>query len=446
MNEDFFTPSVSKIIRGLRRVYLTHKKCPTVRQLIDIIIPKICKDDESQIEECIDTIQEAEYCELPTKTDEFYDWLQDETQRFIKRSTLEHALVKCVELMEKDKIDEAIDLITKANNVSFDDDLGHDYWEDAEERMEFLKNPGTIIDTGLPTLNRAIGGGWRNKSLVVIGAATNVGKTLILGHITHNLVEQGYNGLYITLEINEHILANRIDANMSDIGMSELDDDVDTLMNRILEKKKTRDQLVASEPDRYKPYGRLIIKEYPPSTLNSNQIISFVRELQLKRNNFKPDFICVDYIGLMGPNGKVFSDNTYGKLKTVSEELRAVACMMNIPVFTAVQVNRDGYDSSYVGLSKTADSIGIPQTADLMIMVCRDQEADSSNIMYWNVAKSRTSKNGAQFTTTVDYEHMRIVDDDINNRANQSEEAAIKAARALSELRKRKQEESNAST
>jgi hypothetical protein len=226
------------------------------------------------------------------------------------------------------------------------------------------------------------------------------------------MIDQGLNGLYLTLEINEHIFSNRIDANLSNMKMSELPYNVDELHDRIIQRKKEKDQLHKEDPDHNKPFGRLIIKEYPPGTVNANQILALVRDLELRRGKFKPDFIAVDYLGLMVPNGKAFADNTYGKLKTVSEELRAVGCTLGIPIFSAVQVNREGYNSSYVGLEKTSDSLGIPQTADLMIMITRDENSDNSNLMYWNVAKSRFSRNGEQFTIDVDYEHMRLIGDD----------------------------------
>ena len=412
MHEDYFSEEVGRIIKGIKRVYMACKTSPSTKQLMDTIIPKVCKDDDEKIEECIDTLQEAEFADLPTESDGFYDWIVEETKTFIKRSRLEKGLVKCVELIEQNKLTEAVDEIIKANDIIFDDSLGIDYLDDVEKRMEYLRNPGTIINTGINKLNHAIGGGWRPKSLNIFGAATNVGKTLILGDITCRLMNQGYNGLYLTLEINEHILSNRIDANITDMSMSDIPYHVDELYERLVEKKKEREHLHKQDPEHNKPFGRLIVKEYPPGTVNANQILSLVRDLELRKGRFKPDFLVVDYLGLMIPNGKAFSDNTYGKLKTVAEELRAVGCVLDIPVFSAVQVNREGYNSSYVGLNKTSDSMGIPQSADLMIMISRDDEADQSNLMYWNVAKSRFSRNGEQFTLEVDYDHMKLIGDD----------------------------------
>lgn len=278
-----------------------------------------------------------------------------------------------------------------------------DYFDDIAQRVERMKSPEQVIKTGTPSLDEHIGGGWRRKMLGIFGAATNVGKTLILGDAAKKLIEQGLNGLYVSLEINEDILANRIDANLTGIVMSDLSMNPDRLMQDLLEKKRLAE---ASG----QPFGRLIIKEYPPASMSANQLLALVKDLQVKRNGFKPDFIMVDYLGLMIPNGKAFSDNTYGKLKTVAEELRAVAVKLNVPILSAVQVNRSGYEESEIGLEKTSDSMGIPMTADVMIMVSRTEDLAANNQLYYHVAKSRFSKNGSGFLVQVDYDHMRIND------------------------------------
>jgi len=298
--------------------------------------------------------------------------------------------------------------------------------------MEELRNPATVIPSGLTKLDEAIGGGWRNKSLIIFGAATNVGKTLIMGDLTAKLIDRGYNGLYITLEINEHILANRIDANLTETKMSELTDDVDELYRKISSYRSQREEVNKTDPTIPK-IGRFIIKEYAPGYLNANAILSLLRELQLKKN-FKPDFIVVDYIGLMIPNGKSFADNTYGRMKTVSEELRAVSSLHKIPVFSAVQLNREGYKNNDVGLEKTSDSMGIPMSADVMIMVTRDEEGDNNNIMKWHVAKSRWSRNGSKFVIHVDYDYMRLSD----SRETQQESQTKATVEALNEYKLQK--------
>ncbi len=430
----FFAPPVARVVQCVKKFFVLYHRTPTSEQLMKTLLPKLVKDDNEKLEESIDCIHECRQLEM---REDFTQWIEDEAKTFIRIQRISHALTQCIEHLDKGDPETAANMVLKASEIHFDEDLGLDYFEDLEKRMEELRNPALVIPTGHDKLDLAIGGGWRNKSLIMFGAATNVGKTLILGHIAYKLIESGLDGLYITLEINQNILANRIDANLSDIGMGDLSQNVDELMQRILTKKKERDQVSKEDPT-VKPFGRFIIKECPPGFLNANGIAALLRELQLKRN-FRPKFICVDYIGLMVPNGKAFSDNTYGKMKTITEELRAVGVLNDIPIFSAVQVNREGYNTTHVGLEKTSDSMGIAHGADLMIMVSRDENADSENKMYWNVAKSRWSRNGQSFVMAVDYDHMRIVDEE----QSQNEAQTQAVVDAISEYKSRTAAEKN---
>ena len=412
----FFVAPVARIVQCLKRFFAVYHRAPTTEQLMKTLLPKLVKDDQEKLEESIDCLSECRQLEM---REDFAQWIEDESKTFIRIQRISHALTQCLEHLDKGDPETAANMVLKASEIHFDEDLGLDYFEDLEKRMEELRNPALVIPSGHEKLDLAIGGGWRPKSLIMFGAATNVGKTLILGHIAYKLIEQGMDGLYITLEINQNILANRIDANLSDIAMGDLSNNVDELMERVVRKKKEREQASKEDPS-VKPFGRFIIKECPPGFLNANGVNALLRELQLKRG-FRPKFICVDYIGLMVPNGKAFSDNTYGKMKTITEELRAVGVMNNIPIFSAVQVNREGYNTTHVGLEKTSDSMGIAHGADLMIMVSRDENADTENKMYWNVAKSRWSRNGQSFIMSVDYDHMRIVDEEQSTNEAQTQ-------------------------
>jgi len=412
----FFAAPVGRMILCIKRFFTVYHRVPTTEQLMKTLLPKLVKEDQEKLEESIDCLNECRQLEMK---EDFSQWIEDESKTFIRIQRITHALTQCLEHLDKGDPETAANMVLKASEIHFDEDLGLDYFEDLEKRMEELRNPALVIPSGHEKLDLAIGGGWRPKSLIMFGAATNVGKTLILGHIAYKLIEQGMDGLYITLEINQNVLANRIDANLSDIAMSDLSSNVDELMERVIRKRKEREQL-SKEDASVKPFGRFIIKECPPGFLNANGISALLRELQLKRG-FRPKFICVDYIGLMVPNGRAFSDNTYGKMKTITEELRAVGVMNNIPVFSAVQVNREGYNTTHVGLEKTSDSMGIAHGADLMIMVSRDENADTENKMYWNVAKSRWSRNGQSFIMSVDYDHMRIVDEEQSTNEAQTQ-------------------------
>lgn len=410
LESDYFKDNGSKIIKCIKKYYSIYFKAPSVSILIKTLIPKLLKDDKQKIDEVESYLQD---CISLSYEKEDHQWIEDEVKQFIKVNKVKKALVQSVELLEKGDADSAADVVLKASEIDFNDDLGIDYFADLEKRINEFKADSSIIPTGHKILDEAIGGGWRPKSLIVFGAPTNGGKTLILGHISFKLIEMGLNGLYITLEINRNILASRIDVNFTDISSSEYRFKLEDIKSIIQKKVKEREEKSKLDPN-IKPYGRFIIKEACPNAFNANELLSLLKNLQLKRN-FKPDFVCIDYLGLMIPNGKAFSESTYGRLKTVTEEVRQIAMIYNIPVFSAVQVNREGYNTPQIGIEKIADSMGIAHTADLAILVSKDPENDK--VMIWNIAKSRWSKNGEFIEVSVDYDHMRIItNDDIEKK------------------------------
>ncbi|MCS7316931.1 MAG: hypothetical protein NZZ41_01225 [Candidatus Dojkabacteria bacterium] len=404
LEHDFFNDEGSSIFKCIKKYYGMYFKIPSRNVVIKTLLPKLLKNDSEKIEKCEDYFNECLSLEY---TEEDLQFIEDEVKNFIKIRKIKKALLKSVEYLEKGDADSAASIVMKASEVSFDDDLGIDYFGDLHKRIEDMKKSDYIIPSGHKIIDEAIGGGWRPKSLIVFAAPTNGGKTLILGHVSYKLIEQGLNGLYITLEINQNILASRIDVNLSNISTSEYIFKLDEVQKIIEEKVKER-QEKAKIDSSIKPFGTLIIKESFPNVFNANSLISLLKSLQLKKS-FKPDFICIDYLGLMIPNGKAFSESTYGKLKTVTEEVRQVAMMYNIPIFSAVQVNREGYNSTDIGLEKIADSMGVAHGADLIIMVSKSSDEDERNKMYWKIAKSRWSKNDKIIEVSVDYNHMRIV-------------------------------------
>ena len=397
-----FSVEIQPIIKGIQKFYLKNLRTPTVGILIDRVLPIMVKDDPERLAKCEDIVQSAMTIEF--KKNDFYDWLKAETNEFIKKERVIEAMTKVVDMVNKGQVEEAKKILDEAYQINFDENLGLDYFGNLKDRMNRLKTGAHIISTGMKTLDDAIGGGWRNKTLNVFGAGTNVGKTLILSDISFKLISQGLNGLYITLEIYEDSLANRIDANLSNIELSELPSNADFLMKKILEEQQ-------SAIDRGTPFGRLIIKEFPPG-INCNNIVSIIRELNLKQG-FKPDFLVIDYIGLMAPNGKA-AENSFTDLKKVSEQVRGLASMLNIPIFTAQQTNRDSYGLSEIGLESTSESMGIPFTADVMIMCSRTKDMEEENKMYWFIAKSRFSKNNFGFFVNVEYSYMRITESNVS--------------------------------
>lgn len=420
-----FVPELQPVVMAIKQHFMMYTKAPTVESLVEVTLPKLFKGKggAERVQMSKDFIAEALALEIG-KDD--YPWLIDQTITFIKRNALEDAIMVAINEVKEGNMDKAVSLVQEANNLIVDDDLGLDYWEDLDERTERALLGKDVIPTGMEKLDRYLSGGWHKKTLNIFGAATNVGKTLILSDISLKLMLQGLNGLYITLEIYQDLLANRVDANLTETTLSEIPVDATKVMNVLKYLKKDAEK-------KGEPFGRFIIKEAPPNCLNSNGILGLVRELEMKRR-FKPDFIVVDYIGLLGPNSTAFSDNTYGKLKTVAEELRAVACILDLPIFSAVQVNREAYGSRHPGLQNTSDSMGIPMSADVMIMVSRDEDEDGDQsdvtpTMRWFLAKSRVSKNNTAFDVEVEYEYQRIVctDDDGVNTENSISVNAKKA-------------------
>jgi replicative DNA helicase len=427
LKHDYFSADVAPTVLTIKKYFLKTQKLPTIDMICEIYLMKVVNGDTLLKEKAVEAIEEALGIPFEKKEyEEHYDWLCSMTKEWIINKSIENALVSASDLYQKGKPQEAVQKILEASHVNFDEDIGLEYIADLDKRIENLKEKQFIMPTGNKSLDDRIGGGWRPKSLIIFGAATNVGKTLILGAISAQLMQDGYNGLYITLEINDYMLANRIDANLADIALSDIPANADRLKEIITNK-------VEDAKRRGKEVGRLIIKEYPPASISSQNILSIIRELETKRMGFKPDFICVDYVGLMIPNNKSFSDNTYGKLKTVSEELRAIGSKLGVPIFSAVQVNRAGYNEEKLGMNNTSDSMGIPMTADLMIMVSRNEELDKQNKMWWEIAKSRWSKNGGGLKVHVDFDHMRISDGEdplINEELTDAQRELLRISRS----------------
>lgn len=436
LDESYFSFECSCILRCIKKFYERYQTTPSVKQIINTLLPKLLKNDEEKIEQCIHCLNEAVFMEK-SESELKTNWLIDETKTFIKMSRIKKALSKSIEFVEKGDPDTAVNILLKATEIHFDEDLGLNYFGDLEKRIEEIKQNGVVIPTGYPSLDKAIGGGWRPKSLIIFAAPTNGGKTLILCDITTKLMDYGLNGLYITLEINQSLLASRIDANLTNISVNDTLKDTDLLIEKIKKLRKQREEKAKVDKN-VKPFGELIIKEAIPNIFTANTIEAFIKELKLKKN-FVPDFICIDYLALMTTDGKSFADNTYGKLKTITEQVRNIAMVHNIPIFTAVQVNREGYKSSSLKMDNISDSMGVAFGADVIIMVNRpdmqneedkkDNDEDENDIlneiqeqygeMIWYVAKSRWSRNGTKLQFYVDYEHMRVIDPKNDEQQNQ---------------------------
>jgi len=292
-------------------------------------------------------------------------------------------------------------ILTEALSVSFDPYIGHDFIEDAEKRYEFYHKKEERVPFDLEYLNKITKGGLPKKSLTVLMAGTGVGKSLAMCHFASANILDGKNVLYITMEMAEERIAERIDANLLNVTMDEL--------------HQLPAQMYAKKIDKVKgkTSGKLIIKEYPTSSAGVGHFRHLLNELKLKRG-FKPDIIYIDYLNICASSRMRMgsSVNSYTYVKAIAEEIRGLAVEMAVPVVTATQVNRTGYGDSDFGLEDTSESFGLPATTDLMLALISTEELENLNQILIKQLKNRYGDPGTykRFTVGIDRPKMRLYD------------------------------------
>lgn len=306
--------------------------------------------------------------EITPKIDSL-DWLLYETEKYFQKRSVYLAVIDSIQIIEgqdnKRSEDAIPSLLQDALSVSFDSNIGHDYIEDAEDRFDFYhtKEEGILFD--LDIFNKITDGvGLRKKSLTICAAATGAGKSIFLCHVSASTLMQGKNVLYITLEMSEKRIAERIDANLMDTPISQLKNlDQDTFNSRIKNLKQ-------------KTTGKLVVKEYPTGAAHAGHFRALLEDLKNKKG-FIPDLICVDYLNICSSQRvKNNNANSYTIVKSIAEELRSLAVTYNVPVLSATQVNRDGLSSSDVEMGDTSESVGTIFTVDLFFALMRSEELD----------------------------------------------------------------------
>jgi hypothetical protein len=304
----------------------------------------------------------------------------NETENFCKEKAVYNAIMNSINIIDgKDTTPTTAipDILSKALAVSFDTHIGHDYIEDYEKRYEFYHKVEQKIPFDLDVFNEITSGGIVPKTLSICMAGTGVGKSLFLCHFAAACLKQHKNVLYITCEMSEEKIAERIDANILDVAINDLK----ALPLSVYEKK-----LKNSCAD---VRGKLIIKEYPTSTANSNHFRFLLDELSLKKK-FKPDIIFIDYLNICASarikGGKV---NSFEYIKAISEELRGLAVEYNVPLVTATQTNREGFANSDPELTHTSESFGLPMTADFMFALISTDELEQSGHILVKQLKNR---------------------------------------------------------
>ena len=335
------------------------------------------------------------------------DWLLDNTEKFCQDKALYLAIMKSIKIMdEKDgQISKGSipTILTDALAVSFDTSIGHDFLDDSDERFEFYHRKEKRIPFDLDFFNAITNGGLPEKTLNIALAGTGVGKSMFMCHCAAGNLTRGHNVLYITLEMSEERIAERIDANLLDVSIEELEllpkQSYDAKINRLKEKYTSK----------------LIVKEYPTAGAGSANFRHLLNELRIKKN-FVPDIIYIDYLNIcMSSRLKYGSNvNSYTLIKSIAEELRGLAVEFSVPIVSATQTTRSGYSNSDVGLEDTSESFGLPATADFMFALIGSEELESLNQIMVKQLKNRYSdpSTNRRFIVGIDRSKMRLYDVD----------------------------------
>ena len=332
-------------------------------------------------------------------------WLLDTTEKWCKDRAIYLALVESISIAdgnnEKKNQDAIPSILSDALAVSFDNQVGHDYLNDYEERYEFYHKKEEKIPFDLEFFNKITKGGLPNKTLNIALAGTGVGKSLFMCHVASSSLLQGKNVLYITLEMAEEKIAERIDSNLLNINIQDITD----LPRKMFETKVTN----LSK----KTQGTLIIKEYPTAAAHSGHFKALLNELALKKS-FKPDIIFIDYLNICASSRHRANSsiNSYSYIKSIAEELRGLAVESNVPIVSATQTTRSGFASSDVDLTDTSESFGLPATADLMFALISTEDLEGLNQIMVKQLKNRYNDPTIfkRFVIGIDRSKMRLYD------------------------------------
>jgi replicative DNA helicase len=346
----------------------------------------------------------------PTEVD--FDWLVDTTEQFCKDKAVYNAIVEGIQIIDGKDADRNADaipsILTDALAVGFDNRVGHDYLLDTDERFDYYHTVEEKIPFDLEFFNKITKGGLPPKTLNIALAGTGVGKSLFMCHVAANCLSQGKNVLYITLEMAEERIAERIDANLMNISIDDLHElpkqMFDDKINDIIKKTS----------------GKLIVKEYPTASAHSSHFRGLIKELAIKKT-FKPDIIFIDYLNICASSRFKGAQNvnSYMYIKSIAEELRGLAVETNVPIMSATQTTRSGFSNSDVGLEDTSESFGLPATADLMFALISNEELDELNQIAVKQLKNRYNDLtvNKRFVVGIDRAKMRLFDIDASEQA-----------------------------
>ena len=417
MKMDYFSDRTERtVFEEIQKFVERYNALPT-KDTLEIEIDTRRDLNEDDIKRVLTAVRE-----LSVDTEVNADWLVETTEKFCKDKAVYNAIVEGISIIDgKDKnrgADAIPSILTDALAVGFDNRVGHDYLLDSEERFEYYHTVEEKIPFDLEFFNKITKGGLPPKTLNIALAGTGVGKSLFMCHVAANCLSQGKNVLYITLEMAEERIAERIDANLMNVSMEDLHDLPKQMFESKIDKIKN------------KTTGQLIVKEYPTASAHTNHFRGLIKELAIKKS-FKPDIIFIDYLNICTSSRirGVTNVNSYTMVKSIAEELRGLAVETNVPIMSATQTTRSGHSNSDVGLEDTSESFGLPATADLMFALISNEELDALNQIAVKQLKNRYNDPtvNKRFVIGIDRARMRLFDVKLSEQqelqdANQSDD------------------------
>ena len=398
---EYFSDNTEKIVFGEIKEFVEKYKNPPTHEALVINFTESKTLTEEQVRGSIEILNQLhKNKDEPTEQ----QWLTEQTEKFCQDKAIYNAIMDAVQILDS-KTNKAKGEIPKilsdALGVSFDRNVGHDYISDYESRYDFYHRKEEKIPFDLDFFNKITKGGLPNKTLNIALAGTGVGKSLFMCHVAAGCISQGYDVLYITMEMAEEKIAERIDANLLNIRLDDL---------HIISKDEYTKKFQSLQN---KTHGRLIIKEYPTASAGSMHFRSLLNELQLKKS-FRPKIIFIDYLNIccssrLKPGSNV---NSYTYIKAIAEELRGLAVEFNVPIVSATQTTRSGYSNSDVDLTDTSESFGLPATADFMFALINTEELEQLNQIMVKQLKNRYNdpSSNKKFVIGVDRAKMRLYD------------------------------------
>lgn len=400
IRESYFDDITTKKIFSTFVEYVDQYKEPPSVEALKIMLDSRKDLNEEMFKEVIQTVDE-----LKIDKDTNQEWLIAETEKFCQDRDLINSVRKAIMIIDgKDKeMDKGSipKLLSDSLGISFDTHIGHDYLDDFEDRYEFYHRTEERLPFDIEMLNKITKGGLPKKSLTVLLASTGVGKSLVMCHMAAAAFMHGKNALYITAEMAEERIAERIDANLLNVTLDELSQlPRDTFQKRV-------DRIKEKTP------GRLVVKEYPTGVAHAGHFRHLLNELRLKKN-FVPDIIFIDYLNICASSRVkgAASVNTYVLVKSIAEEIRGLAMEFNVPIVSATQANREGYGSGDMDLTNTSESIGLPQTVDAMFALISTEELEGMGQIMIKQLKNRWNDLSyyRRFVVGIDRSKMRLYD------------------------------------